>query len=271
MPIHAIQNTVIVKASSGPRYVVGVRTKLDKEKLVNGTRVALDMTTLTIMRALPREVDPVVYNMLHESPGHVDYSAIGGLGEQIRELRESIELPLMNPELFLRVGIDRFGGFPLLADFFFLRLARLRRERGVQQSGEQVRRGFFVAARQSGERVEKRRGGRRADVGELTGAVLAHEFHRATTPQRALALEATTTLRRRGFGESRVGVLVRRGKRPGPAAAADADDAPKRLLPRVTRVRAVLRFESSALFASQPRRELGLRRAHERTERACRV
>ena len=94
-----------MKASSGPRYVVGVRTKLDKEKLVNGTRVALDMTTLTIMRALPREVDPMVYNMLHESPGHVDYSAIGGLGEQIRELRESIELPLMNPELFLRVGI----------------------------------------------------------------------------------------------------------------------------------------------------------------------
>ena len=94
-----------MKASSGPRYVVGVRTKLDKEKLVNGTRVALDMTTLTIMRALPREVDPMVYNMLHESPGHVDYSAIGGLGEQIRELRESIELPLTNPELFLRVGI----------------------------------------------------------------------------------------------------------------------------------------------------------------------
>lgn len=47
--------TVIVKASSGPRYVVGVRTKVDKEKLVSGTRVTLDMTTLTIMRALPRE------------------------------------------------------------------------------------------------------------------------------------------------------------------------------------------------------------------------
>lgn len=47
---------VIVKASSGPRYVVGCRTKLDKTKLTQGTRVALDMTTLTIMRALPREV-----------------------------------------------------------------------------------------------------------------------------------------------------------------------------------------------------------------------
>ena len=63
------------------------------------------MTTLTIMRALPREVDPVVYNMLHEDPGNISYSAVGGLSDQIRELRESIELPLMNPELFLRVGI----------------------------------------------------------------------------------------------------------------------------------------------------------------------
>lgn len=36
-----------------------------------GTRVALDMTTLTIMRALPREVDPMVFNMLQEDPGKV--------------------------------------------------------------------------------------------------------------------------------------------------------------------------------------------------------
>mmetsp|Transcript_7200 Transcript_7200/g.18494 ORF Transcript_7200/g.18494 Transcript_7200/m.18494 type:complete len:402 (-) Transcript_7200:400-1605(-) len=96
----------IVKASSGPRYVVGCRTKVDKTKLSSGTRVALDMTTLTIMRSLNREVDPVVHNMLTEDPGKVDYSSIGGLGEQIRELRESIELPLINPELFLRVGIN---------------------------------------------------------------------------------------------------------------------------------------------------------------------
>uniref|UniRef100_A0A7S2TAB4 AAA+ ATPase domain-containing protein n=1 Tax=Chloropicon roscoffensis TaxID=1461544 RepID=A0A7S2TAB4_9CHLO len=95
----------IVKASSGPRYVVGCRNKVNKDKLVAGARVALDMTTLTIMRHLPREVDPVVYNMLQEDPGAVDYSQVGGLGDQIRELRETIELPLMNPELFLRVGI----------------------------------------------------------------------------------------------------------------------------------------------------------------------
>ena len=49
-------SSVIVKASSGPRYVVGCRSKVDKEKLTSGTRVVLDMTTLTIMRTLPREV-----------------------------------------------------------------------------------------------------------------------------------------------------------------------------------------------------------------------
>merc|ERR1712154_117590 len=95
----------IVKATNGPRYVVGCRRQLDKSKLKPSTRVALDMTTLTIMRYLPREVDPLVYNMSHEDPGDVSYSAIGGLGEQIRELREVIELPLLNPELFQRVGI----------------------------------------------------------------------------------------------------------------------------------------------------------------------
>jgi len=95
----------IVKASSGPRYVVGCRNKVNKKALKPGTRVALDMTTLTIMRSLPREVDPVVFNMLTEDPGDIQYSEIGGLGEQIRELREVIELPLTNPELFVRIGI----------------------------------------------------------------------------------------------------------------------------------------------------------------------
>lgn len=95
----------IVKASSGPRYVVGCRKKLDMETLTPGVRVTLDMTTHTIMRKLPREVDPSVYNMLNEDPGKVSWSSIGGLNDQIRELRETIELPLTSPDLFLRVGI----------------------------------------------------------------------------------------------------------------------------------------------------------------------
>ena len=51
------------------------------------------MYGLQVMRALPREVDPVVHNMKHEEPGKagansVSYAAVGGLNDQIRELRE---------------------------------------------------------------------------------------------------------------------------------------------------------------------------------------
>ncbi|KZS94676.1 26S proteasome subunit P45 [Sistotremastrum niveocremeum HHB9708] len=96
----------IVKASSGPRYAVSFRPTIPVEKLKTGTRVSLDMTTLTVMRILPREVDPLVYKMSLEDPGGVTFAGIGGLGDQVRELREVIELPLMNPELFKRVGIS---------------------------------------------------------------------------------------------------------------------------------------------------------------------
>lgn len=41
-------------------------------------------------------------------PMSVDFSIhlqVGGLTEQIRQMREVVELPLTNPEFFLRVGI----------------------------------------------------------------------------------------------------------------------------------------------------------------------
>lgn len=95
----------IVKASSGPRYIVGVRNSVNRSKLKKGVRVTLDITTLTIMRLLPRETDPLVYNMTSFEQGDISFDGIGGLTEQIRELREVIELPLKNPEIFQRVGI----------------------------------------------------------------------------------------------------------------------------------------------------------------------
>ena len=88
MYLRALFTLVIVKASSGPRYVVSYRPTLPVAKLKQGTRVSLDMTTLTIMRILPREVDPMVYKMSLEDPGGASFAGIGGLGEQVRELRE---------------------------------------------------------------------------------------------------------------------------------------------------------------------------------------
>lgn len=95
----------IVKTSHGPRYVVGCAKDIDRSKLKLGTRVSLDVTTLTITLILPREVDPMIQSMADEKPQDVDFDSIGGLTEQIREIREVIELPIKNPEIFKRVGI----------------------------------------------------------------------------------------------------------------------------------------------------------------------
>ena len=95
----------IVKTVNGSRYLVHCKKSIDKSRLKVGTRIALDFTTLTIMRILPHEIDPRVYNMMMEDPGKVPYSSVGGLSDQIRDLRETIELPITNPELFKRIGI----------------------------------------------------------------------------------------------------------------------------------------------------------------------
>ncbi len=97
---------VIIKESNSARYIVNVRPKVDRKKLLPGTRVALNSTTHTIMRILPREVNSTVFSMLvDDNKDKTSFLDIGGLTDQVREIRETIELPLVNPELFKRLGI----------------------------------------------------------------------------------------------------------------------------------------------------------------------
>jgi len=95
----------IVKTAHGPRYVVGCAKEIDRSRLKLGTRVALDVTTLTITLVLETEIDPTIAGMVDLQNRKINYNAIGGLETQIREVREVIELPLKNPEIFKRIGI----------------------------------------------------------------------------------------------------------------------------------------------------------------------
>lgn len=88
--------------------------QVDVHKLEQGTRVALDTTTKMIIRSLPPKVDPSVATMMEEQNETIQWSDIGGLNDEIREIREVhllallhqvIELPLTKPEFFQRVGI----------------------------------------------------------------------------------------------------------------------------------------------------------------------
>jgi proteasome regulatory subunit len=98
-------NRVVIKSSTGPKFVVNASQFIEQE-LIAGARVALNQQSLAIVGALPPSKDPTVYGMeIIETPT-VSYDDIGGLDAQIQELRETVELPLLKPELFVRVGIE---------------------------------------------------------------------------------------------------------------------------------------------------------------------
>ena len=97
---------VIIRSSTGPQFVVGASQFINGSELIPGAAVSLNYQTLAVVGILPSSRDPLVHGMeVIESPS-VSYSDIGGLDEQIRELRETVELPLTKPEVFERIGIE---------------------------------------------------------------------------------------------------------------------------------------------------------------------
>ena len=97
----------IVKSSTGPSFVVNSSRKVKNEKLAPGTRVALNQRTFAIMEVLPTKLDPFVKGMeVIDSIPDISYADVGGLEDQMQEVRETVELPLKKPELFKRIGIE---------------------------------------------------------------------------------------------------------------------------------------------------------------------
>ncbi|MHA1683840.1 MAG: proteasome-activating nucleotidase [Promethearchaeota archaeon] len=97
---------VIVKSSTGPQFVVNGSSKISKELMKPGSRVALNQRTFAVVEMLPSSKDPFVRGMEIDEAPDVSYEDIGGLDDQIREIRETVELPLTHPELFEKIGIS---------------------------------------------------------------------------------------------------------------------------------------------------------------------
>jgi proteasome regulatory subunit len=97
---------VIVRSSAGPRFLVRTSNLIEPDSLKPGVRCSLNQQSLAIVDVLPQSYDQQVYGMeLEESPEE-SYTDIGGLEDQIMEIKEAVELPLKKPELFRTIGID---------------------------------------------------------------------------------------------------------------------------------------------------------------------
>ncbi len=75
-----------------------------------GVRVALRSDTYRLFKVLPSSVDPLVSLMMVEKVPDATYDMIGGLENQIKEIKEVIELPIRHPELFEALGIAQPKG-----------------------------------------------------------------------------------------------------------------------------------------------------------------
>ncbi|MHA2403280.1 MAG: proteasome-activating nucleotidase, partial [Candidatus Kariarchaeaceae archaeon] len=89
----------VVKSTTGPQLIVSISSKIDREELKPNSRVALNQRSFSIVDVLPQSQDPSVRAMEVEDKPAVTYDDIGGLDDQIQEVREIVELPLLKPEL----------------------------------------------------------------------------------------------------------------------------------------------------------------------------
>ncbi len=105
---------VVVKSSTGPDFVVNSAETVDHEKIGIGSRVALNKQTLAVMGVLPASLDPLVTASEVLDKPSVTYSDIGGLVEQIRDIREAVEYPLLRSELYRKIGVDPPKGVLLI-------------------------------------------------------------------------------------------------------------------------------------------------------------
>ncbi|MDR2944183.1 MAG: proteasome-activating nucleotidase [Methanosarcinales archaeon] len=97
---------VVIRSSAGPQLVVSAPVGMTETQLAPGTNVALNQQTFSIAETLPILEEPEVSALELIEPTDVTYDQIGGLGDQLREIREVVELPLIKPEIFERIGIE---------------------------------------------------------------------------------------------------------------------------------------------------------------------
>jgi len=100
---------VIIKQHGNNQEAVTEVTEEMRETLEPDSRVAVN-NSLSIVKDLDDETDVRARVMQVEESPSVSYGDIGGLEEQMQEVRETVEMPLKKPEMFDEVGIDPPSG-----------------------------------------------------------------------------------------------------------------------------------------------------------------
>ena len=96
-------NTAIIKIPNGNQFLVNISN--DCEKLKSGDLFLVEQKNLTIIRKIPITRRFNVEKFVIVDKPTITWEEIGGLEQQIQEIKEVVELPLKKPELFKKIGI----------------------------------------------------------------------------------------------------------------------------------------------------------------------
>ncbi|KAF7458062.1 26S proteasome regulatory subunit S4 like AAA ATPase [Cryptosporidium felis] len=99
------ENHAIVSSSVGSEYYVNILSFVDKNQLEPGSSVLLHNKVYSVVGIMNDEVDPLVSVMKVDKAPLESYADIGGLEQQIQEIKEAVEIPLTHPELYDDIGI----------------------------------------------------------------------------------------------------------------------------------------------------------------------
>lgn len=94
----------LVKLPNGNEFLVEKSTDLEEVK--PGDYVLAEQKNLTLIKKLPTNKKFDVEKFVIIEKPNTAWDRIGGLQQQEQEIKEIIELPLVNPKLFEKVGID---------------------------------------------------------------------------------------------------------------------------------------------------------------------
>jgi len=100
---------VIIKQHGNNQEALTQVTDETKVDLEPGSRVAVN-NSLSVVETLEDETDVRARVMQVEQSPSVGYEDIGGLEDQLTEVRETVEMPMQSPEMFETVGIDPPSG-----------------------------------------------------------------------------------------------------------------------------------------------------------------
>jgi len=99
------QRAVVIRTTQRSTMFLPVVGLVDPEKLKPGELVGVNKDTYLILDTLPPEYDNRVKTMEVDEKPTDDYVDIGGLDQQIEELKEAIVYPLTHPHLYKAIGI----------------------------------------------------------------------------------------------------------------------------------------------------------------------